>query len=55
MPPPLQGTVALAANKKWLDHVWYFRSLGESREGREFIASLAKMLVIRAYVALNLT
>jgi len=51
MSPLLQGTVALAANKRWLDHVWYFRSLGESREGREFIASLAKMLVIRAYVA----
>ena len=49
--PLLQGTVALAANKRWLDKVWFFRSLGESREGREFIASLAKTLVIRAYVA----
>ena len=49
--PLLQGTVALAANKQWLDHVWYFRSLGDSRDGREFIASIAKMLVIRAYVA----
>ena len=49
--PLLQGTVALAANKRWLDHVWYFRSLGDSREGREFIASISKMLVIRAYVS----
>jgi len=51
MSPLLQGTVALAANRRWLGQVWYFKRLGDSREGREFIASLAKQLVIRAYVS----
>jgi CRP-like cAMP-binding protein len=51
MTPLLQGTVALAANKRWLDHIWYFRTLGQTREGREFVASLAKSLVVRAYIA----
>ena len=49
--PLLQGTVALAANKKWLDHVWYFRKLEDIEEGSEFIALLAKQLVVRAFVA----
>jgi hypothetical protein len=49
--PLLQGTVALAANKKWLDHVWYFRNLDEVEDGTEFIAQLAKLLVVRAFVA----
>ena len=51
MSPLLQSTVALTANKRWLDRIWFFRDLAHSREGREFIASLAKVLVIRAFVA----
>ena len=27
MSPMLQGTVALAANRKWLNHVWFFRDI----------------------------
>lgn len=51
MSPLLQGTVALAANKKWLDVVWYFRGIQNTSNGAEFVASLAKALVIRSYVS----
>jgi len=51
MSPLLQGSVALAANKEWIDQVWYFRGLEATRSGVEFIAALAKSLVIRNYVA----
>jgi hypothetical protein len=27
MSPMLQGTVALAANRKWLNHIWFFRDV----------------------------
>ena len=49
--PLLQGTVALAANKQWMDHVWYLRSMVRFREGVEFISGAAKQLVPRTYVA----
>ena len=44
-------TVALIANKRWLDHIWFFHGIGETHEGREFIAALANVLVRRAYIA----
>lgn len=50
MSPLLQGTVALAANHKWLNTVWYFRDIGSIANGTDFIALLAKCLVIRSYV-----
>ena len=49
-PLPLH-TVALIANKRWLDHIWFFHGIGETHEGREFIAALANVLVRRAYIA----
>lgn len=33
MSPLLQSTVALTANKRWLDRIWFFRDLAHSREG----------------------
>jgi len=52
MSPLLQGTVALAANKQWIDKIWYFRDIATSiRSGREFVAYLAKSLTIRSYVS----
>ena len=48
MSPLLQGTVALAANKLWIDQIWYFRNLETTRSGIEFIAALAKRLVTRS-------
>jgi len=51
MTPLLQGSVALAANKQWLDQVWFFRNLDATRQGIEFVAALAKRLVIRNFVA----
>ena len=51
MSPLLQGSVALAANKRWIDQIWFFRDLGNSMKGVEFIASLAKRLVLRNFVA----
>ena len=50
MSPLLQGTVALAANQKWLNTVWYFRDIGLVSNGSDFIALLAKCLVIRSFV-----
>jgi CRP-like cAMP-binding protein len=50
MSPMLQGTVALAANKKWLYKIWYLRDCGEAQSGSDFIASVAKLLVIRSFV-----
>ena len=51
MSPLLQGTVAFAANRLWLRKIWWLNFLGESRDAREFIASLAKALQVRAFVA----
>ena len=51
MSPLLQGSVALAANKQWIDQIWFFRDLGNSMKGVEFIASLAKRLILRNFVA----
>ena len=50
MSPLLQGTVALAANRKWLEQVWFFRGVARLDCGSDFIAALAKSLVIRSYV-----
>jgi|EP00966_Prymnesium_polylepis_P088324 hypothetical protein len=49
MSPLLQGTVALASNKRWLDRVWYFASLGQTREELEYIAAISRHLQIKAY------
>lgn len=51
MSPLLQGVVALAANKKWIDGVPFLRDLGETRCEREFVGELAKRLTLNAYVA----
>ena len=53
MSPLLQGTVAFAANHKWLRKIWWLRDLSDttSRGAREFVATLAKSLIVRAYVA----
>ena len=48
--PLLQGVVAYTANRKWLDRIWYLALMGDSRDAREFIACLAKSLIVRAYV-----
>lgn len=50
MSPLLQGTVALAANHKWLNTVWYFREVQALPNTSDFFALLAKNLVIRSYV-----
>ena len=52
MSPLLQGTVAFAANRKWLRKIWWLRDLSDttSRGAREFVANLAKSLIVRAYV-----
>eukprot|EP00966_Prymnesium_polylepis_P143900 3321798-Prymnesium_polylepis.1 len=51
MSPMLQGRVALASNRRWLDKVWFLRQLGETREELEFIAAIAKNLNIKAFAA----
>jgi hypothetical protein len=51
MSPLLQGAVALAANQMWIDQIWFLRGLSKTRAGLEFIASLAKSLVLRNFVA----
>ena len=51
MSPLLQGTVAYAANRPWLAKIWWLQNMAESRENREFFASLAKSLQVIAYVA----
>jgi len=51
MSPMLQATVATAANVKWLRKVWYLRDVGSTWVERNFIAELAKKLVLRAFVA----
>ena len=50
MSPLLQGTVALAANRKWIEQIWFFRTIHTVDTGVDFIAALAKNLVIRPYV-----
>jgi CRP-like cAMP-binding protein len=49
--PQLQGTVALAANKKWIGQIWFFREMWSSREGIGFVAALARHLVLRNFTA----
>lgn len=49
--PELQSTVALAANREWLNKVWFCRELWHTREGVAFIAQLAQQLVLRNFVA----
>ena len=51
MSPLLQGTVALAANKRWLDHIWFFRSMHQLDEFSDFVAELAKHLYVRSYIS----
>lgn len=51
MSPLLQGVVALAANKKWMDSVPMLAALGKTRCEREFVGELAKRLELSAYVA----
>ena len=51
MSPMIEGEVAVATNRRWLNRVWYFRDLDSSMEGRYFTVALAKKLVIRAYMA----
>ena len=51
MSPLLQGTVAYAANRRWIERIWYLRSMGSSRDSKEFVASLASALTLRAYIA----
>jgi len=52
MSPLLQGTVALAANRKWLERVWYLRELTEKPNAgsSDLVAGLAKQLVIRSFI-----
>ena len=51
-PCPLheQATVATAANSLWLKHVWYLKDVGSSWVERNFIAEVAKRLVLRAFI-----
>lgn len=49
--PHLQGTVALAANKKWIGQIWFFRDLWSTRAGISFIAATARHLVLRNFTA----
>ena len=51
MSPLLQGSVAMVANKKWLDHIWFFRDIEQIKGGSDFIAQLAKQLVVRCFIA----
>ena len=51
MSPLLQGSVAMVANKKWLDHIWFFRDIETIKGGSDFIAQLAKQLVVRCFIA----
>lgn len=47
--PQLQGTVALAANKRWISQIWFFRDMWSTRNGIRFIAALARLLVLRNF------
>ena len=49
--PLLRGTVALAANKRWINNVWYLRGLTHTREGIDFLSGIAKELTVRTFVA----
>ena len=50
MSPLLQGTVAVRANKLWLDQIWFLKGMGRTREEREFIAELSKRLAPSAFI-----
>jgi hypothetical protein len=41
----------MVANKKWLDHIWFFRDIESIKGGSDFIAQLAKQLVVRCFIA----
>lgn len=51
MSPLLQGSVAVRANRVWLDQIWFLREMYSTREEREFLAELAIRLRVGAYVA----
>jgi len=44
-----QATVALEANRGWVNSVWYLRRLGDTRDGRDCMACLAKRLGVTAF------
>ena len=48
--PSLKGIVALAANRKWLQRVWYFCRIFGTEGDAELIAILATRLCVRAYI-----
>ena len=50
MSPLLQGSVAVRANRKWIDQIWFLRNLSATREEREFIAEIATKLDVSAFV-----
>lgn len=50
MTPKLLSIVAIAANKRWLDHVWFLRDLGNTGEEQEFIARLSVFLRVSAFI-----
>ena len=50
MTPRLLSIVAIAANKRWLDHVWFLRDLGSTGEEQEFIARLSICLRVSAFI-----
>lgn len=49
MSPLLQCTVALEANKVWLEQVWYLSGIGDYEEGQKFLAYLCKKLGLCGY------
>jgi hypothetical protein len=53
MSPLLQGRVALAANRHWLQCIWYLSwdAMSSCSDAREFVTSVAKSLIVIAYVA----
>ena len=51
MSPLMQGRVAFSAHCKWLERIWYFARLADTRDSRDFIAVVAKSLGVRAYIS----
>ena len=51
MSPQLRGMVAYAANRHWVNQIWYLRMMGGTRESREFLAFISDRLRLCAYVA----
>ena len=50
MTPKLLSIVAIAANKRWLDQVWFLRHLGDTSHEQEFIARLSVFLHVSAFI-----